>query len=956
VAPSELSSSAGPGDRAQFETLLADISAQLVAARADQIDAAITSALDAVRLFFEADRCALCTISDDREKVYFSHVAYAAGVSNLGGDLDLAILFPWVSRRIAVDRARVAVSRLDDLPPEAARDRASFESRGTRAMLCIPIQAGPVRLHAILVSVIHGEREWPEAYVPRLRLFGEMLVNVVERAAAEVRDRTHAARLAAAVDAAELGFAEWRSGEEAPYLDSQAGELLGIGVEEMEKALAIWGNRIEPGSRSAVEESRQRLLAGPHDRATVLYRYDHPRRGRIWLRHFSRRVEGEPGRGVRMSEAIQDVTERRKGYETLQALVQFERLLADVSARLIALAPREIDDAIQFALDGLRRYFRVDRCDLMVASDDKEAWHVIQGAYGEGVPHVEGDIPLRRLFPWLWRRIVVDRQSAVISRLDDLPPEAMPDHATLEAWGTTALLCVPIKARSSRLHVIQLGLVCGERDWPEEHAPRLRLFGERLVSALEGARAARRAQEEAARVAAAVDAAEVGFSVWVPGEHVPYLDSRLCNLLGIGDEEFAQALELWLARLDLENQSAVAETRRTIMAGETQRAEAEYRYNHPRRGWIWLRHCWRRVEDEADGVTRVVGAVQDITERRQTLEELRRLRDQLQQENVYLRQEDRSRLNPSTVTGRSRAVERVLHQAEQVAPTTSTVLLLGETGTGKERFASFVHSLSPRRDRVMIRVNCAAIPSTLIESELFGREKGAYTGALSKQIGRFELACGSTIFLDEIGELPGDIQVKLLRVLQERQIERLGSPRPVPIDVRIIAASNRDLERAVREGAFRRDLYYRLAVFPITLPPLRERLEDLPLLVQAFVDELSTTMGKRIEGVARQSLDALARYSWPGNVRELRNVVERALIMATGPTLRLDAPTSDTRQADSRTELADIERAHILQVLQDTAWRIRGAHGAAARLGLNPTTLESRIKKLGLARPGTESR
>ena len=257
-------------------------------------------------------------------------------------------------------------------------------------------------------------------------------------------------------------------------------------------------------------------------------------------------------------------------------------------------------------------------------------------------------------------------------------------------------------------------------------------------------------------------------------------------------------------------------------------------------------------------------------------DELKRLRDRLERENVYLREEVASGTGSDLVEGSSPAIRRVLELAAQVAPTTSTVLLLGETGTGKERFAAYIHQASPRRGHHMVRVNCSAIPSSLIESELFGREKGAYTGALSKQIGRFELAHGSTIFLDEIGDLPLDVQVKLLTVLQERTIERLGSPTRINVNVRIIAATNRDLEAAVRQGTFRSDLYYRLNVFPIVVPPLRERREGIPALVETLVEELGVQMRKRFTAVDPSSIEALARYDWPGNVRELRNVLERA--------------------------------------------------------------------------------
>jgi transcriptional regulator with GAF, ATPase, and Fis domain len=333
-------------------------------------------------------------------------------------------------------------------------------------------------------------------------------------------------------------------------------------------------------------------------------------------------------------------------------------------------------------------------------------------------------------------------------------------------------------------------------------------------------------------------------------------------------------------------------------------------------------------------------------------QEVQQLKDQLQAENVYLRREERERLGLTRIVGQSTAVRRVLEQIQQVAVTDSTVLLLGETGTGKELFATQIHELGPRHSRAMVRVNCAAIPATLIESELFGREKGAFTGALARQVGRFELANHSTIFLDEIGDLPNEVQVKLLRVLEERQIERLGSPRPISVDTRIIAATHRNLEQRIADGAFREDLYYRLNVFPIHVPPLRERAEDIPLLVWRFVEEFSKAFGKRIDSIDKDSLAALQNYAWPGNIRELRNVVERAMIVATTRRLTIALPQASPAATKRSPKLIDVEKDHIRTVLESTGWRIRGAGGAADRLGMKPTTLETRMAKLGLRRPG----
>jgi len=304
-----------------------------------------------------------------------------------------------------------------------------------------------------------------------------------------------------------------------------------------------------------------------------------------------------------------------------------------------------------------------------------------------------------------------------------------------------------------------------------------------------------------------------------------------------------------------------------------------------------------------------------------------------------------------SITCESEAARQVLAQVESVAPTLATVLLTGETGTGKEVFAQAIHEGSPRRDRPMVRVNCAAIPAALIESELFGRERGAYTGALSRQIGRFELADGGTLFLDEIGDLPLESQVKLLRVLQERVVERLGGTDPIHVDVRVIAATNRDLEAAVAARTFREDLYYRLNVFPIVVPPLRDRLKDIPVMVWSFIEEFARASGKRIDSVTPESVAALQRHRWPGNVRELRNLVERAVILSKGPRLEIEPPLGAPVPQRASGTLTEIQAGHIRAVLEQSQWRVRGPGGAAERLGMKPTTLDSRMAKLGIRRP-----
>ena len=338
---------------------------------------------------------------------------------------------------------------------------------------------------------------------------------------------------------------------------------------------------------------------------------------------------------------------------------------------------------------------------------------------------------------------------------------------------------------------------------------------------------------------------------------------------------------------------------------------------------------------------------------RQALSEIKSLKDRLEAENIYFRQEARKKQPYDHILGQSDGLKYVLYRAEQVAPQNTTVLILGETGTGKELIAAVIHNLSPRRDRPLITVNCAALPANLIESELFGREKGAFTGADTRQIGRFEIAHGSTLCLDEIGELPLELQAKLLRVIQHNEFERLGSSRTIKVDVRIVATTNRNLEEEVRKGRFRQDLYYRINVFPITVPPLRQRQEDIPLLVQAFTERYARRIGKQITSIQKETMKALQDYHWPGNIRELESIIERAVILCPGPVLQLTdkLEIASLPFSAGMNTLEESERNQILNTLAETRWRLEGKNGAAAILGLHPSTLRARMHKLGIARP-----
>ena len=364
--------------------------------------------------------------------------------------------------------------------------------------------------------------------------------------------------------------------------------------------------------------------------------------------------------------------------------------------------------------------------------------------------------------------------------------------------------------------------------------------------------------------------------------------------------------------------------------------------------------------NESGDLTEYVGTIIDTTERKLAEEalkkafaEIKTLKDQLAQEKLYLEEEIRSERGFEEIIGESVELKRILKQVETVAPTDSIVLIEGETGTGKELIARAIHNLSSRRERTFVKINCAAIPMGLLEAELFGHEKGAFTGAIAQRVGRFELANRGTVFLDEIGEIPLELQAKLLRVLQEREFERLGGTRTLHVDVRVIAASNRDLAEMISERAFRSDLYYRLKVFPIMVPALRERVEDIPTLVRYFTQRYARKLRKAITSIGSETMSALCRYPWPGNIRELENFVERSVILSRSSML--EAPLGELaplhrRKADVST-LKDLQREHILRALNESNWVIGGRSGAAAKLGMKRTSLQYKMQKLGISRP-----
>jgi len=638
----------------------------------------------------------------------------------------------------------------------------------------------------------------------------------------------------------------------------------------------------------------------------------------------------------------------------LEERLRFESMLTELSSNFVNLAPDAVDAEIIEAQRRVCESLGIDMSTLWQWSPEPPHDLVMTHLYRPlGGPPVPEKMDATGFFPWCQENILAGRTICLRS-IGDAPPEAATDIEMWRHFGIKSALTFPLSAGGGPVFgALGFNTQTRELAWPEEIVSRLRLVSQVLANALDRKRKDAYLRESQERLLLAAESAAIGMWAFDVAEQRFWANERGREIFGFaGDEEIT--LKRFLDSVHPDCRRVVKDAvSRAIDEGSP--VDIEYRFVMPDGTERWAHSCGRIQGASAVRTKRLLGATIDVTERksaegelRRSYEEVSRLKHQLELENAYLMSEHQLLHGGGRIVGESPAIMEVLGLVEQVAPTGTTVLIEGETGTGKELVAQRIHELSPRSGRPLVKVNCAALPSTLVESELFGREKGAYTGAVSREAGRFEIADGATLLLDEIAELPFELQSKLLRVLEEGQFERVGSPRTLTTDARVIAATNRDLETEVEAGRFRRDLFFRLAVFPIRVPPLRERRGDVPLLVWAMVQELSAKMNRAIETIRSADMERLQAYDWPGNVRELRNVVERAIILSTGPTLKISPPAAATANGKSLVTLDEAQRRHIVKVLETVGGRIKGEGGAAALLGTKPATLRSRMQRLGI--------
>ncbi len=653
-----------------------------------------------------------------------------------------------------------------------------------------------------------------------------------------------------------------------------------------------------------------------------------------------------------------EIEKCRQLEKTLSKHLKFDRFLSEFSSRFVSIPLDQADKEIEHALKRINTFFGGELCALLEVLPGKTAWKITHFIATENTSSIPVGTELQSsICPWSFHKVIQKRELFSFSRLDDLPPEASVDKHTFLEWGIRSMLEVPIILGDSIDHVIVVNSVRKECVWEEGLAPKLQIIGGIIANALKRKQSELELGESAERLDAlinstphmiwSVDSERFGLTMFNSSLYEYFLHGIGLHIqVGMNPDDLLPTQEY--------AQKWHAFYRRALEEGSF---TTEYRVYTGNRT-LKLNFNTLKRDDVVFGVS-VFG--QDITElkgmedrMRQQLVEIESLKHQIEKENVYLRQEIKTGRGFGNIIGDSDAFRYVLFRSQQVAPTDATVLILGETGTGKGLVAYAIHEMSCRKDKSIVTVNCAALPENLIESELFGREKGAFTGAHARQVGRFEVANGGTIFLDEIGEMPLSLQAKLLRVLQDGQFERLGSARTIKVDVRVITATSRNLKDEVQNGRFREDLFYRLNVFPLSIPPLRMRSEDIPQLVHYFIGKFARKCGKNIETISKSTMRILLDYHWPGNVRELEHIIESAVITSQGSALELadylDLKTGNKPEGSLK-DLEAIEREYILKVLQKTHWKIDGEGGAAVILGLNPSTLRFRIKKLDITRP-----
>ncbi|MBN1548395.1 MAG: sigma 54-interacting transcriptional regulator [Syntrophaceae bacterium] len=940
----------------EFEQLISELSTRFVNISSDKLDTEIQISLKRIYEFFNCDRCALLEGMPDEQIWEITHIAAVenAPAVPVGSKLPAAIT-PWVFEKL-VKKEIVSFSNLDDLPAEANIDKQTLREWGIRSNLSIPIIVGGSVTHIIAINATKNESVWPRELVSRVQLLGELFVNALERRKVRLQLEE------------QLAFEM--------LLTEISARFINMPVDQID---------------SEIEDAQRRVCESIGLDLSTLWQLSMETPHNFTMTHFYRRLEGPPpaepmnankshpwslqqieaGRIIKISSMEDYPAEAARDRETSQHFgvksiltfplsvggstpvgalsfqtMQHERTWTkELIARLQmvaqvfvnALARKQGESALRES--EARLSMATEAVGAGLWSMDIETKKVWVSPKGRELFHFSPDEEIA--YETYFRVIHPEDRDIVqqaVQNAIEHKKQLLCDYRIVLPDGNIRWIVargrLDHKSTEAPARIMGLSLDITARKKMELQLEESQTLLSTLINSTPD-------------LIWSVDAKRFGLLTFNRGLTEYFLQGTGLHIKAgmnpddLLPEESARKWHIFYRRT-LEEGSFITEYQ----------ASAQNRI---------LRLNFNTLKN-MDVVFGISAFAQDITmlkemenQLRQQLAEINKLKLQLEKENVYLREEIKTEMGLGAIIGESDAIKYVLFRSEQVAPTDAAVLIQGETGTGKGMIALAIHEMSTRKDKPMVTINCAAIPENLIESELFGREKGAFTGAHAKQIGRFEIADGGTIFLDEIGEMPLSLQTKLLRVLQDGEFERLGSNRTIKVDVRVIAATSRNLKTDVSNGRFREDLFYRLNVFPVSIPPLRARLEDIPLLVKFFISKYAHKYSRQIEILSKSTLQKLQSYHWPGNVRELEHVIERAVIVSQSSELdvldNLEVEVIDKTE-ESIKKLETTEREHILKVLQKTRWKIDGEGGAATLLGLKPSTLRFRIKKLGIIRPG----
>lgn len=883
-----------------FDELITLILARFAACPGAEVAASIHTSLQEIADFLGVEYALVVRTTPDLSSWSVAHEWCAPEANSWKDQFQQVPMGSWdFNEKVLLAGKVLQLNSMEAVPEESAAVRQYMESLGFRSTLQVPTRRPGGQISGcVAVFSLTREIAWNDTDIQRMRLVADAIANAMERAEVEKELRRSEARFRATFERAPVGIVNVSREGMLIRANGRFCDMLGYTQDEIQGL--HYADITHPDDIQATTVLYENVLANRSGNDSLEKRYLRKDGQVAWGNLTLSLLTDDDTDTAVFVAAIEDTSARKRAEETFDAVPDLI-YVADCHQRVVR------------ANRATARRLGVSREEVL----GRSCHEIIRGAsVGSG-------------------SLLHDGMSA-----DGLPHQFETHEPHL--GGDFLVSCTPLLDARGEL----AGTVHVARD---------------VTELRRSERALRRAHEELIQRRALVVAASLD-GVWeweASTERVLYSD-RFAELLGYDGAEVPPTLDFFRSILHPDDaQELWSAVDRHLTEGAPYDVECRLRTREG--NYRWYRTRGRAQRDAQGESTWMAGSLQDIDQQktaerdlRTALAEVERLTDRLRAENTYLQEEISDSLGFDAIVGKSEPIRSVLAQIEHVADTNASVLLLGETGTGKELLARAIHDRSQRRDRPLVKVNLAAFPSSLIESELFGHIKGAFTGAVADKVGRFQLADGGTLFLDEIGELDPELQTKLLRVLQEGDFERIGSSQTMRVDVRIVAATNRDLRRAMEDSRFRPDLYYRLAVFPIEIPPLRLRRDDIPLLVWHFIAKKQGRLGKTFDTVPPSVMETLIQYDWPGNVRELENVVERAMILSSGSALTLEESLRPVRSRVTRTRSAasrSVKRDQIIRVLKECHWKIKGVGNAAERLGLNPSTLRYRMKVLGIERP-----